>query len=236
MSPWIQQRLFLGEMNIPSAVMNRAAAAEGKPVNPFGALMPQAAPRPGKSASGKPASAAAPAGQFANIPAELRPQVQRAMLILGICAFGWMGLTSFAGLTLTAAGTSGLLTVRRSRWPWAITVLSVAGIVAVIWHVWARYQWAQSITPNWVKPVLCVLAALVAGAIGSVMHRRARGLLCFSGVMVVLSAIGSVAAIWAAVRWAEMPPESINRALYLRVFAIQSAYGWVLLLAALLRI
>src|SRR5262245_56474743 len=58
--PWIERTLVLGELNVSSAVMNRAADAKGQPANPFAPLLPapSAAPLRGAAAGTNGASPA----------------------------------------------------------------------------------------------------------------------------------------------------------------------------------
>jgi hypothetical protein len=85
--------------------------------------------------------------------------------------------------------------------------------------------------PGWVKPLALCLVVLLAGALGALFNRRCVGLTRTGGVLIICSALVSVAAVWSAVRWGQMPDDQADLKLYAQVFGVQSAYGWITLLA-----
>lgn len=230
---WVEQKVAFGMINIPSTIMNRHAADTGQPTNPFAGLMGPP-PRP-VDKSGKPVNFPKAAEQRKAAEA-MNAEIQRATRVLQHCMGWWLGIASLAGFLLVVGGVAGGFYGSGVKRGAGLVLLACVLVgVAVGWYGWHRYQFWQMIMPRWLVPTLLGLAITAAGALGAMINTRARFLLRLSAVMVILSAAASVAAIYVAVRWAEMPAESVNRGLYSRIFGVQSAYGWLLLIVSFWR-
>jgi hypothetical protein len=146
----------------------------------------------------------------------------------------WLGMIAFVGLWLTMSGFAGLPAggaLRRIGRVLAPLVVVALGML--IWHVQHEYAWLESIMPRWVPPVLIVLMFALAASAGFALQRRRVSLLRLAGLLVILSACGTITALWAALRWGGIPMEGVDSAMYVKVFLAQSAYGWLLLIGAI---
>jgi len=207
---WIEHELMVGEL------MLTTMGSQPRGVLP-GATKPESHARPKAESN-----------------AQKRKATQNAQQRLGGISAGWLGLTTLMGLWLTMAGTAGLAGGRRARrLGWLLAPIVLALGVWMIYHVQVEYAWLESILPRWVRPALVVLGVALAVAVGCILERRRVGLLRLSGMLVVLSACATLVALWAALRWGGLPSEGLDRTLYVKAFALQSAYGWVLLLSTI---
>lgn len=165
---------------------------------------------------------------------ELAAQQKQAQARLVATTAGWLGFATFTGLWLTMAGAAGLLRGSRVRFVgWLLAVLILVCTGVLVWYVNREYGWLESILPKWVRPAIAGLGFSFALMLGAALNRRGIGLLRIGGVLVVLSAVLSVGALWATLRWGGIPSDKLATMNYAKVFAIQSAYGWVLLLGTL---
>lgn len=154
---------------------------------------------------------------------------RRVQGILFGAAVVWLILASGVAMWLMMAGAANLTGSAAAR-RFGRYLLPVCALVgaAVIWYVWKKYEWYESILPGWVRPGLFALTVLTACSAGAMANRHGRGALRGGAYLVVGSAVFSVAAIWSAVRWGHMPTEHVDVSLYAKVFGVQSAYGWLL--------
>ncbi len=161
-------------------------------------------------------------------------ETQRAQITLVSLASAWIGVTTLIGLWLAMAGTAGLRAGRWAKWlGLLIAPLALLAVGAVAWHVQKEYAWLESLMPNWVLPVLVGLGVVFGASVGAMLQRRGARMLRWGGGLVVLSAIFSVGVIWAAQHWGNLPADPMAGLSYVKVFAVQSAYGWFLLLATI---
>jgi hypothetical protein len=224
---WIQMRLALGEINIATGGKQGDLTTFAKIMGPNGNAAPGAQQQNG-AASGNEADQAATKEQQ-----EKRAAADLARGVLVGAAFGWLGLTTLAGVWLLVAGVASLTNFAAGarRLGLAVLPLSVIAIGVLAWYVWDKYEWYETLMPDWVKPSMLVLLAIAAAAFGAIVNRHGLKLQRWGAILVIFSAAFSVLAIWAAIRWGQMPDDGVNLALYGKVFAVQSAYGWLLLLA-----
>jgi len=166
---------------------------------------------------------------------EQRRATLQAQQRLGVITGVWMGMTILAGLCLVVGGVAGL--VRPSRrlrvLGWCLTPVTLIVLGLLIAYVQREYAWLESILPRWVWPVMAGLVLTCAVFVGLGLQRRRVGLLRVGGVFVVLSACATVAALWTALRWGGLPSEGFDAMFYMKAFAMQSAFGWLLLLGTL---
>jgi hypothetical protein len=152
--------------------------------------------------------------------------------VLVFAALAWLGAPTLVGVWLVMAGSSTLGSTRSARtFGKVLGTAAIVGLAGLTWIVWREYQWYESILPGWVKPSMLGVGTAAGVGIGAMLNRRGAWLLRAGGWLVVASACVSVVALWASVRWGRMPGEGIDLEVYLKLFAVQSAYGWLLLLA-----
>jgi len=69
----------------------------------------------------------------------------------------------------------------------------------------------------------------LAGLLGIARFGAAIKLHTMAAILIIVSAVGSVVGIWAAVKWGGLP-QVPSWTIYPKVFGAQSAYGWALLI------
>jgi hypothetical protein len=235
MYKWVEQRIGLGELHIMSALMQDMSKPPPT-VSEEESQAPDKDDAPSKSKRRAAARKADRAAERAEAKAReaRRKEVEAAGAFLAISGYGWLTVMSLIGLWLVMAGAAGVSSAVALRLVGALVL--PAGLLAaggLSWYVWAEYQWFGTVMPDWVIPSMALLGAVVAASIGGLLNRRAVGLLRIGGGLVVFSAALSVTVIWLAVRWGQMPASQVDFALYAKVFGIQSAYGWLLLLGTM---
>lgn len=151
--------------------------------------------------------------------------------VMGLGLVAWIIVPTLMGLWIAMAGAASLSADPSFRSAGKILApVVVLALGAVTWHIWRTTQWYESILPEWTKPVMLGLAAAAAASLGMALNRKSLFLQRFGAVLAILSAGLTVGAFWAAIRWGQMPAEGVGVKLYARVFAQQSAWGWVTLL------
>jgi hypothetical protein len=227
---WTQKTLMFGELNIVSGMMNVK-----KPEPDSAKPKTDAKAQKAKSREERAERRSEMRREQAERKERASQRAQRAkdaQVVLAAAAYGWLIVSTLAGFGLTIAGCSGLSSngglrrVGMLLMPVSIIACSVIG-----WYVWKKYSWYETLLPDWVKPWSIGLGMLAFGSIGFMLNRHGRGVHSLAGLGVIASALLSLAAIWVAVRWGQMPSEQVNAALYAMVFFVQSAYGWLLMLA-----
>lgn len=161
-----------------------------------------------------------------------RQQAKEAHVVLAATAYGWLALLSLTAFALSSAGCAGLSSKGLLRKIGArVLPISVVASAVIVWYVWKKYEWYETLLPNWVRPTLVGLGFAAAGSIGFMLNRHGRGMHQSVGVVVIVSALLSMACVYTAVRWGQMPADQIDAVFYAKVFLVQSAYGWLILLA-----
>lgn len=236
MYPWAQETLALGELNIVSGMMSP---------RPVPTVKNASKPRPNEKKSKtnsknadrekdrtKKADARRKRAEQKEAAIRKQREAKAAQVVLASATYGWLVMLTVIGFILTAAGCAGLGSVALLRRLAAVVLpVCVLAGAAVIWYVWKEYGWYEVGLPDWVRPVTVGLGLGVFGSIGFMMNGYGRGMHLFAGVSVIGSALLSIAALWIAVRWGQMPSDQLTIMVCLQVFGIQSAYGWFLLLA-----
>ena len=232
---WIQRTLAFGEINIATTAMNDGAEAGQKgDLNTLARIMNPNANQ--KNAGDEKKASNAESNEEDNAAAEASREEKAAAanvarVVLAGSALGWLGLSTLVGAWLLVAGVASLtnFAANARRFGSIVLPLSLIAIGVVVWYVWDQYHWYETLLPGWVKPTMLALLGIAAAGIGAIVNRHGLKLQRWGALLVVFSAIFSVVAIWAAVRWGQMPSEGVNVQLYAKVFGVQSAYGWLLL-------
>ncbi len=158
------------------------------------------------------------------------PQVytgQAARIMIGGAAYGWLTLATIAAFALAAsAGAAiGRIGGSRGRRVAALLVLTLTFALAiaalVVWN-----QYGRKYLPNQLRigmGGLVLLSALIGLAVG----RAARGLACLSAITLILSALGTVVALYLGSRCGAIPPERAVPLYLFLAFFIHSGYGWI---------
>lgn len=212
---WINPRFMVGQLML---------GAFGAQVN-----VPLAAP----SAEGDAEAAPTPKPKPRSTN-EREADTMQAQRRLAAITGGWLALSTLVGLWLIMSGSAALLTSRSlALFGMMLTPITIGLIVWIAFYVKREYAWYESLLPRWVYPTLGSLGVLAALAAGWVLQSWRIGLLRFGGVLVILSAGATVAGLWAALRYSGLPAEAFTTAFYVKAFAVQSAYGWVLLVGTI---
>lgn len=234
---WIEPKVMIGEAVMATGNMPAAQTGEGaQSLQALGQILNQAAktPQPTSGKRERPKSTPAPKP---TPPPSPPPSARRVQGSLAGLALSWLGAATFVALWLVMAGVAGLSGgwsgVRRGGA--VLLPLSLIALAALVWYVQRKYEWYETILPVWVRPGLFGLAILLAGSIGALASRYGWGAQRIGGYLVIGSAVFSAAVIWSAVRWGQMPAGHVDAALYAKVFGVQSAYGWLLLLGTMRR-
>ncbi len=242
---WSQKTLMFGELNIAGGMMGLtpvpAAAGNQKQDDATSKSRGQddkaKSPPPKKRETR--AEVRARRAEFKRKQTEKREaaklrkkEAQEAHVVLAATAYGWLALLSLTAFVLSSAGCAGLSSKGFLRRTGAIVLpLSIVAGAAVVWYVWKKYEWYESILPDWVRPTLVGLGFAASASIGFMLNRHGRGMHQSAGVVVIVSALLSMASVWTAVHWGQMPGDQINAVFYTKIFLVQSAYGWLMLLA-----
>ncbi|HNO79298.1 MAG TPA: cell envelope integrity protein TolA [Phycisphaerae bacterium] len=233
---WTQKSLMFGELHIASSMMNlqpiepiqstTEEKGDDKPKKPM-----SRAERKKMNAEKRAKIRKAQAERKARAE-ERRQAAKNAQVVLAAAAGGWLAVATLTGFLLTIAGCSGLSSKGRLRHIGVYLLpISVIACGIIGWYVQKKYSWYETLLPPWVKPVTIGLGMAAFGSIGFMLNRHGRGMHSLAALGVIVSALLSMAAIWVTVRWGQMPSEHVNAALYTKIFVVQSAYGWLLLLA-----
>jgi len=228
---WLERPMSMGQAIIFMGVAAPGASGESNDIAAFSTLLRGESARPGKNAD---ASDATPnnkgdSGPTRGRAAQAIPLSSKVLAAAGVC---WLGVPTLVGLWLMAAGVAGLIGPSALRFlGYLIAPMALAAGGYLYWYAQKEYGWYESILPDWVTPAMLGLAMAFAGSVGAMFARRGLRLLRLGGVLVIASAVLSVVALWAAVKWGQMPAEGISPMLYAKIFAGQSAYGWILLLS-----
>ncbi len=227
---WTQKTLMFGELHIASGMMNLNKSDPVSSIPSTGTKnRKDETPEERTERRSEMRRARAEKKELAN---QRVKEARDAQVVLAATAYGWLIVSSLAGFGLTIAGFAGLSSKGGLRKIGMLLLpVSIIACAAIGWYVWKKYSWYETLLPEWVKPWSVGLGVAAFGSIGFMLNRHGRGVHLLAALGVITSALLSMAAIWVAVRWGQMPAEAVNAALYTKIFAVQSAYGWLLLLA-----
>lgn len=131
-------------------------------------------------------------------------------------------------MALAAGAMIGRLKTRGGRL--AIVALCMAALGAAGWrgiHLWSHFE--RWVPEHW-RLTVGVVATLFL-MIGLLARRRARGFSYLAAFTLILSAVASAVGLRVGAHFDAVAPEYATLSFIATVFAIQSAWGWVLLLA-----
>lgn len=233
---WTQKTLMFGELHIATSMTNlqipEPTPAPDKPNNAVKSEKPKTREERAKMRAENRAKRRREQAERKELMAQRQQAARDAQVVLAAAAGGWLVVATLAGFFLTIAGCSGLSSkgwLRRvSKYVLPASIIA-CGVIG--WYVQKKYSWYETLLPPWVKPVTIGVGLVAFGSIGFMLNRHGRGMHSLAGLGVIISALLSMAAIWIAVRWGQMPAEQVNAMLYTKIFVVQSAYGWLLLLA-----
>lgn len=236
----VQTPLMMGQLNIAmqAAPASQASSAGPRGLDAFNQMMQapvgvdDAAESPKDGADAVDAGGDEDPDTQSGVTGGVTSDMVFAGGVLAFAALSWLGAPTLVGVWLVMAGASTLGSTRSVRtFGKLLGFLSIVGLAGLTWYVWREYEWYESILPNWVKPAMLGVAAVAGLGMGAMLNRRGAWLLRSGGWLVVASACVSTLALWASVRWGQMPGGGIDWQVYAKLFAAQSGYGWFLLVA-----
>lgn len=147
--------------------------------------------------------------------------------VMGAAAYGWLTLATAAACTLSLS--AGVAWSRIGGAPWrragvilaATLTLALAVAVFVVWN-----QYGKQYLPSHLRigmGGLVLLSAFTGLAVG----RAARGLSRIAAIALIISAIGTVIALYLGYRCGAIPPEQATPLYLFLAFLIHSGYGWI---------
>lgn len=187
-----------------------------------------------KSSDQEPARAALPASKASPATASTagsRTVDARTVQLWG-AAYTWLALATLASCALSLSSGSLI-----GRWRgdsirsvgMILTGGAVLGLGLSVYTVFNKY--GMEYPTGHLRLTMAGLGALCF-CVGLSIAGRVRGLARFAGGTVILSAIGSVVGLYLWSRIDAVPPEQATLTYLLIVFAIHSAWGWILWVVA----
>lgn len=154
---------------------------------------------------------------------------ETARTVIGASAYSWLTLATIACCALALAAGAGLGHVGGRPVRLAGRVLAILSAGALVWAAWSTFEThgfefplARTRLGYAGLTLLCVLLGLAFG-------RRPGRLTRLAAVCIVLSAVGSVAALYFGAQCGAIEPAQASIGYLSKVFAVHSAYGWLLL-------
>jgi len=147
--------------------------------------------------------------------------------VMGTAAYGWLTLATAAACALALSCGAVFGRIGGSPWRRAGIVLAATltlALAAAVFVVWSEY--GRKYLPIHLRFGMGGLALWTA-SIGLALGRAARGLARFAAFTLILSAVGTVVALYLGAQCGAIPPEQ-STSLYLTLaFLIHSIYGWI---------
>jgi len=152
---------------------------------------------------------------------------QAAQRMIGGAAYGWLTLATLAACALAASAGAAIGRISGSRGRrfatlLALTLTLVLAIAALV--VWNQY--GRKYLPIHLRIGMGGLV-LWTTLIGLAVRRAARGLARFAAIILILSAVGTVVALYLGSRCEAIPPEQAAPMYLFIAFLIHSSYGWI---------
>jgi hypothetical protein len=202
------------EIIYPTLIMKTSFSTGG--VNLSGGVFVSRRTNPADT--GEPASTASP-----------QLQIDRNGIILGGSAYGWLTLTTAAACALGLSGgallgRAGGATGRRIGLILCLACVVALGVSAYL--VLSKYGMRY---PSRYQRIGMAGLVGLAAAVGMAAAGRVRGLAYLAGIMLVLSGLGTVAALYLGVQCDALAAERATPQYLAIAFAAHSAWGWLLL-------
>jgi len=147
--------------------------------------------------------------------------------VMGSAAYGWLTLATAAACALSLSAGAALSRIGGSPWRRAGIVLAATltlVLAVAAFAVWNEY--GRKYLPSHLRFGMGGLVLWTA-SIGLALGRAGRGLARLAAITLILSAVGTVVALYLGSLCGAIPPEQ-STPLYLALaFLIHSIYGWI---------
>jgi len=207
---------LLWKTPIPDLDLNTVASGM------FGIEQPSPAARPAEAPDAplQSATASVAAPRFSD---------ETARNIMGATCYGWLSLATLAAGWLALAGGAAVgrfLSVKGRIWGTILAAIALIALGLWVFSVWTKYGMRYTPTQLRMAMSLLVIPLLL---IGIPAARFARGLSRASAVLLILSAAGSVAALFLGYLCGAIPAQRAAPLFLAVVFLLHSSYAWILL-------
>jgi len=137
-------------------------------------------------------------------------------------------LATMAGCALALAAGAGLAHVGGRPVRLAGRILAILWAGALVWAAWSTFEAHGFEFPLDRTRLGYAGLTLLCVILGLAFGRRPGRLTRVAGVCVVLSAVGSVASLYFGAQSGAIEPAQASIGFLTKVFAVHSAYGWLL--------
>ncbi len=158
-----------------------------------------------------------------------RYQGDTAQVVMGATSYSWLALASVAMCSLAASAGAAFGRRGGSRWRLVAGLLALgfaAGLGWLGYQTWMEYGGAYP--PRYFRFGMGAVVG-IALLLGMGIVRRVRRWTLLAGLAIILSAAGSVVAIYLGQQCGAYTAAYVTPKFLGTVFGIQSAWGWVLL-------
>ncbi len=172
-----------------------------------------------------------PAPQRPVPPKEAASGVSARTVLLPATIVGWEILMTVAGCALLLSAGSLMKRSRIGAARGVILVLGLLGLAVLAWGAYADWTKYGRFTPDQLRYDIGIGLALLTVLAALVGHRH-HGLTRLAAYTLILSAVGSAAALYICADFDAIKPDELPMALYPTiavVFVAQSLWGWILL-------
>jgi len=154
--------------------------------------------------------------------------METTQAIMGACAYGWL---TFATIAYCALALSGGAALGKSLGAWLRRISFVLLILCLAGLGWGVYtvltEYGQQYPPRLLRSGMCALAVL-AMLVGLARGRNVKRWSRIASFAIIVSSAITVLALYLGHECAAIDAELATPQYLATVFAIQSAYGWLL--------
>lgn len=157
-----------------------------------------------------------------------RWQGRVAQVVIGVSSYGWLTLSEVACCALGLAGGTAVGRVAGAvtrRIGMILSAVVILGLGSAVYVARARYGWQYP--PGHLRLGMAAMVFLCA-ALGVGLGRGVVGWTRFASLAVILSAVGSVVALYLGAQGGAVEPVRSSPAFLALVFIVHSFWGWVL--------